>query len=82
MLQKKSAKFHKSLIFMLVIDPVKLNLRVLKLPALTSLEFSGKPLLNNSGHFFKKLTFIGLAFSNVLFNKYRTLTIRSVMFSL
>lgn len=48
----------------------------------TSLEFAKFFKLGNTGHFFKKVTFVGLAFNNLTDKRYRTVTLRSVIMSL
>lgn len=48
----------------------------------TSLECALRPTINNTGWFFKKLAFIGLAYTNVIQKHYRIVTLKSVMRSL
>lgn len=61
----------------MIIKPKKLVVQVV-----SSLEFSVSPKIGNTSKFFKKLAFIGLALNNVMFNKGRLATIRSVIASL
>lgn len=82
MLQKKRLKLYKSLIFKELLIISCSSLKLCKLPQLNSLEFSNKTKLNNTSHFFKKITFLGLALSNIFYFKYNNLRIKSVMNSL
>lgn len=82
MLQKNRLKLYKILIFNRLLVLSTLSRKFSKLPQITSLEFSNKHKLNNTSHFFKKITFIFLALSNVFFSKYNNLKTRSIITSL
>ena len=68
--------------FLILVESKGLPTKPFNKHVLTSLEVANYSKFNNTAKLFKKLTFIGLALSNVLFNRYKTLTIRSVMASL
>ncbi len=82
MLQKRLRKYYQFLIYKkLNVNSLILN-KATVLPKLNSVEFSISKLCGNTGKFFKKLAFIGLAMNCVENNKFYLTKLKSIMFSL
>jgi len=79
MTPKNKTKLYISLFYIKTLD-LKTNKRVKStLPSITSLERSGFTKFGNTGKFFKKLAFVGLAYNSVLLPKGYNVTLKSAM---
>ena len=82
MLQKNYYKIYQLVLYSNVIANNRRLKTTLIQPKVFSLEKPIKGRLGNSGRFFKKLAFVGLAFSCLKFNKGSLEKIKSIMFTL
>lgn len=79
MTSKNKTKLYITLFYIETLNLGK-NTRVSLLqPSVFSLERSGYTKFGNTGRFFKKLAFLGLAYNNVVLSKGHTMTLKSAM---